>query len=140
MPSFPRDRNPVQPEAATFGPAASAKVRVQSAKPNRILLFMRRGRAFPSEARSQRYLRCCWLELVRLLRRGHRGDFRSWLPSAFLRSRVAEKCWHRLGEQPGAVRTDLLAVARILVTTVDVWEKRMYMCLINIGTEQELIS
>ena len=56
--------------------------------------FVRRGRAFLREASSRCYLRCCWLELVRPLGRGSWGDFRSWLPSAFLRSRVAEKCWH----------------------------------------------
>lgn len=42
---FSADRDLVQSEAATFGPTATAKVRVQSAKPNRILLVMRRGRA-----------------------------------------------------------------------------------------------
>ena len=39
-PPSPEYRNLVQPEAATFGPAASAKVRVRSAKPNRILLLV----------------------------------------------------------------------------------------------------
>lgn len=75
--------------------------------------FVRRGRAFLREASSRCYLKCCWLELVRLLCRDSWGDFRSWLPSTFVKSRVAEKCWHWLGEQPGSARTDLVAVAKI---------------------------
>lgn len=70
-PPFPADRDLVQVEAVTFGPTAAAKVRVQSAKPNRILLFMRRGRALPREAGSQRCWRCCCLEVGRLLCGGH---------------------------------------------------------------------
>lgn len=67
------------------------------------------------------------------------GDLQELAPQHFL-THEAEKCWHRLGEQPGLCEQTQELERRFLVATVDVWEKKMCVCLINIGTQQELIS
>lgn len=68
-----------------------------------------------------------------------RGPLQELAPQHFL-THGAEKCWHRLGEQPGLCEQTQELERRFLVATVDVWEKKMCVCLINIGTQQELIS
>lgn len=54
---------------------------------------------------------------------------RNWLPQHFL-SDEAEKCWHRLGEQPGLCEQTQELERRFLVATVDVWEKEN-VCVLN---------
>lgn len=67
------------------------------------------------------------------------GVIQELAPQHFL-TLQAEKCWHRLGEQPGLCEQAQELERRFLVATFDVWEKKMCVCLINIGTQQELIS